>query len=433
VTCSRRSPDAPLAGPMPAKRAARRVRAASASTRIGHRRALPKRPRLASFTRRPRPVTIPLFADTLGVKRHVDPARADLVTYLANLIASPDLTVAPFGCANAPVGRGYLTFVRPPAANMALHPSTQKRGSMAATQDKGSMAQAAIQVEVANKLPIPIYVFSATRATDDWVDIPSPVDAKVGSAAESEPGPSAENVLKPDTSRKFEFPPDATVRAKSFLSGGHISDKQIPKAATTIDFSGADLTAPNAIGRFPEPNEKDGILLPVDSARRLVGVGKWRLPNNSLALIAREQCWRRCADSYVLAPEEERSMGVTSLTGIEKTSSTESTLTTTLGASVSGGFAFLSASLSASLTASSRTSQQITVTEQQTQFDTVNLANRTDKIATWLRWRLVDIILLVQPPSYVVKATLEASQAPFLLGGPYHLNSALGTAEQDVV
>jgi hypothetical protein len=234
-------------------------------------------------------------------------------------------------------------------------------------------------------------------------------------------GPNSKTVVASGKERKFTVPLGAKLRAKSMLSGAFVAEKDAD-ATSTVAFAASDLTAPNAIGGFPEPDVAKGILIPVDSERILVGVGTWIENGNGKIVVAREQCWRRCSDSYVLAPGEKRTMGITTMTGLEKSSSNESTLSAALNVGASAGWGFFSASVSASLSSSMSQSQSITISEEQTQFDTVELENIGKVKELWLRWRLVDILLLTPEGTNVVKATIESSQAPFLLSGPHTLS-----------
>lgn len=275
-------------------------------------------------------------------------------------------------------------------------------------------------VSVTNGLPFSILVFGKKPSSEDALTL-----TLIKGSANDAAGSDDEKTIKPTQSANVDIDNVSYLVAKSGLSGaliGEVATNSIANNKHTFDES--SLAKPNAIGLFPEPDLSKGVVLPGDSERKVVGYGEWTYSATVKMLVIREQCWRRCSDSYVLAPKEKRTMGVATSTGIERSSSSEESLSKEFSAGASGGWGFFSASISASLSASSRYTQQVTISEQQSEFDTVELTNDTDKAQLFIRWRLADIILLVVPGGHI-KYTLELSQAPFLIGGHYNYSPSI--------
>jgi len=178
------------------------------------------------------------------------------------------------------------------------------------------------------------------------------------------------------------------------------------------------LVRPNDIGTFPRPTGT--IMIPPDSPRILVGCGKASNGNP----LTREQYWKRNPDSYTLAPNEKRTVGYTSTSGLQTTTSNEQEIATSLGMSASVGWGPISASVSASLSTSARSLQQVAVTSETTRYETVELSNTSTSPQMFLKWQLTDVLtvfnreLMSQPLAAIVQAA-----QPVLIGGPYLFNS----------
>ena len=178
----------------------------------------------------------------------------------------------------------------------------------------------------------------------------------------------------------------------------------------------ARLVAPNDVGRFPTPSPD--ILIPSDSVRILVGYGL--APNQNP--MTREQYWKRNSDSYALAPGEKRTVGTTTASGMQTTTSTEQDVATALGMSASVGWGPISASVSASVNMSSRTMQQVVVTTETTRYETLELSNQDAAPKLFLRWQLMDVLTVFSKENESPLASIVSAVLPTLIGGPYQLS-----------
>lgn len=176
------------------------------------------------------------------------------------------------------------------------------------------------------------------------------------------------------------------------------------------------LTPPNSLGKYPEPNTETYI--PADSPRVLVGCGT--LSNGTAAgnAVIREQFWERLSDSYCLAAGEERVFSTTTTAGKQQTSSTQKDVTASLGLSTSAGWGPVSASISSSLSASSSSFQQVTVSEETTSYISDKLTNTNNYAVMYLRWQLTDVITVFNS-SGVALSSLIMAENPVLIAGPY--------------
>jgi hypothetical protein len=177
------------------------------------------------------------------------------------------------------------------------------------------------------------------------------------------------------------------------------------------------LVQPNDIGTFPRPSGT--IIIPPDSPRILVGCGKAANGNP----LTREQYWKRNSDSYALAPNERRTVGYTSTSGMQTTTSSEQEIATSLGMNASVGWGPISASVSASLSTSARSLQQVAVTTETTRYETIELANPSESPQMFLKWQLTDVLTVFNKElmSQPLAAIVQVAQ-PVLIAGPYLFN-----------
>lgn len=175
---------------------------------------------------------------------------------------------------------------------------------------------------------------------------------------------------------------------------------------------------PGVAGPVPKPTQDRPI--PVDSPRVLVGCGS--LANG--ATVAREQYWHLTADSYSLAPGETVTTSLTQTSGMESTSSDQTTLSASLNVSASAGWGPVSASVSAALSRSSTTFQQVTVSEQQTAFRSLQRTNGGDSVATFFVWQLIDVVTIFASDGRPEGSIVTGVQ-PVVIDGPYPPPSAL--------
>lgn len=200
----------------------------------------------------------------------------------------------------------------------------------------------------------------------------------------------------------------------SVASGAFIGVIQLDGSQVEYDVTTSLLVRPNDIGRFPVPS--GDIMIPTDSPLVMVGCGT--APNGNP--VTREQFWKRSSDSYMLAPNEKHTVGYSTTSGMQSTTSNEQTISTSLGMSSSFGWGPISASVSASLSTSSRSLQQVTVSSETTRYETVELSNTTDKPQMYLKWQLTDIITIFQPGTNILPvASIVQANEPILIGGPY--------------
>ena len=175
------------------------------------------------------------------------------------------------------------------------------------------------------------------------------------------------------------------------------------------------LAEPNDIGVYPKPTSDSPI--PTDSPRVLVSCGL--LPNGNP--ITREQFWSREADSYMLAAGEKRVVSFTESSGMEQTTSDQTTVAASVGVSASAGWGPISASVSSSLSKTSTTFQQVTVKTQQTRYESVELENKTDASRLFLKWALTDVITVFDKSnSTTALSSIIMRERPILIGGPYN-------------
>jgi hypothetical protein len=219
----------------------------------------------------------------------------------------------------------------------------------------------------------------------------------------------------------------------------HLSNKE-DRSETEIYINPSRLLKPNALGKYPEPNPNGSsqidandhrIIIPDDSPRTLVGVGKMKAYDKEKEkfidrFLTREQFWRRGNDSYVLAPYEKRTISITQVSGREETSSSVDTVSESISAGASGGWGAISASVSASLNSSSTSMQQLTVRTQETRYESMELTNKDHVPCMFLNWQLVDMITIFtekytngewETPK--IEASIEQVMRPILVAGPY--------------
>jgi hypothetical protein len=196
----------------------------------------------------------------------------------------------------------------------------------------------------------------------------------------------------------------------------------MPVIGFVIDES--QLVQPGALGRPPKPS--GDILIPPDMPRILVGAGT--LPNGNWIL--REQYWKRATDSYVLAPNSERTISTTSFSGKQNMSSSTDTLSTQVGFSSSVSFAVVSASVSASLSTTSTSFQEMISTNEVTQYESIHLINDDEKHPQmFLKWQLIEVITIFTPPApgaalstAKVTASVAHALSPGIIDGPRALH-----------
>jgi hypothetical protein len=203
----------------------------------------------------------------------------------------------------------------------------------------------------------------------------------------------------------------------SAYTGGFMCVLSVDEGGGNYPVSCADVTDTNDIGSIPQPTA--AVLLPPDSPRVLVGCGKL---SGGKAVI-REQYWDRQPDSFCMASGETKTFSMTLVSGKQETSSTEATVSASLGLSVSGGWGPVSASISSSLSASASSFQQVTVTEQSTMYVSDTLKNSATYPVMYLRWQLVDVVTIFKKEGRVPLASILSGENPIVTQGPFNLTA----------
>lgn len=224
-------------------------------------------------------------------------------------------------------------------------------------------------------------------------------------------------------------------------SGAFIGVLTVVPGQTSYMIDETLLTAPNDIGAIPAPTP--WALIPLDSPRVLVGFGRltgqtqpgYPSGYENLPLgtsITREQYWERQSNSYCLAPNEVRTVGLTTTNGKQATSSSELSMSAGLGLGASVGWGAISASISSSLSASSTVTQQVTVTEQTVSYISTTVKNPFSQPAMFLHWQLMDVTTIYQDTFTLQNlfvyskpiASVLMAESPGLVSGPYNTRTS---------
>jgi hypothetical protein len=201
----------------------------------------------------------------------------------------------------------------------------------------------------------------------------------------------------------------------SVHTGGFMMAVEIKGGQNDYRLTSYELRAPYDIGPVPTPTKQ--VPIPVDSTRTVTGMGLHSVDT----FIIREQYWSRLSESYMLAPLEKKTVSYTTSSGMQQTSSEQSTVEKSLSVGVSAGWGPISASVNASLNESSTTSHQVTITEERTTFLSDTVENQRDKPVMYLRWQLTDVISIYSS-SVPQGASVVLGENPVLIFGPYILD-----------
>lgn len=177
-----------------------------------------------------------------------------------------------------------------------------------------------------------------------------------------------------------------------------------------------DLVAPNDIGEPPTPTAQ--MLIPSDSPRICVGIAAHKPGQpGTWSVLVHEQYWKRDASSFSLAPQTTRLISTSHTSGRVETSSSEKSVSETLGTNISAGWGPISASISASLSSTETTSRSVTLSESDSVSLQENYENKTDSTEVILFWNLVDVYTWISEQGGVATqmAVVELQQAPALV------------------
>jgi hypothetical protein len=194
-----------------------------------------------------------------------------------------------------------------------------------------------------------------------------------------------------------------------------------------VDITSADLLDPGDVGPIPQP--RGDRLVPGHAPRVLVGCGRLTSGRSAGKSTAREQYWALSGDSYSLAPKEKRTISFTQVAGMESTTSQQTTLADSLGLDAQAGWGPISVSLSASLSTASSTFQQVTLTNQTTNFVSHEVTNdsETDPVLV-LVWQVVDVVTVYNKAG-VPEATATSLLSPPIVQ-PHELRALNETQER---
>ncbi|HET9650033.1 MAG TPA: hypothetical protein VFP34_17635 [Microlunatus sp.] len=201
-------------------------------------------------------------------------------------------------------------------------------------------------------------------------------------------------------------------------TGGFVCIYEFPKTTVTAPIifalDNTVLCSPNDIGPPPDPDPDNGIIIPTDGPRILTGCGK-----TAAGTIMREQFWQRLPSSFCLAPGETRTVSYSLTEGVATTSSEQSTLSASLGLSVTAGWGPISASVNSSLNKSTSSFHSLAVTSTKTSFNEEVFTNPspTTPMAV-LIWQLVDVVTVLDANGQA-KAVLITSQSPAIASQPF--------------
>jgi hypothetical protein len=208
------------------------------------------------------------------------------------------------------------------------------------------------------------------------------------------------------TATAYQCSENTYIIVRSALTGAFMAVLTVTTGILTYPITCALLCSPNDIGTIPTPTLS--IPIPTDSPSVLVACGV--LPNGNT--VTRAQYWSRQPDSYSLAPGETRTVSYTEVAGMQRSSSTQETVTAAVSSSASAGWGPISASVSASLSASAMTNQQVSVSTENTSFTSMSLTNTsTTDSSLVLRWQLMDVLTILSTAG-VPLASIVSGQAP---------------------
>ena len=300
-------------------------------------------------------------------------------------------------------------------------------------------------VTLTNELAVPVTVFVPYYIDQENLPLPAPVLYKIVT------------LMKNDSFATTSLPPKAKAYARSWLvkakmTGGIIAllDAPFSDVMADVRLTPDQLCVPGDFGPIPVPSAgapgmvlnpppafvypptttlHDGtvrtvstLILPTDSPRIFVGCGTSTNAENAVAMVCREQFWARHPTSYCLAAGEKRTVNITTTQGKQSSSSEVTSATASVGADVSAGWGAFSASVSASMSMESTTTQQVTISEENSVFITTELDNSaSDKPAIYLCWQMNDVVTVCDAATHKPLSSVISAGSPIIVMGPYTL------------
>ncbi|WP_426361858.1 hypothetical protein [Streptomyces sp. E-08] len=170
------------------------------------------------------------------------------------------------------------------------------------------------------------------------------------------------------------------------------------------------LLEPNDLGSVPKPS-KD-IVIPTDSPRVVVACGMLGTGN----VAVREQYWQRLPDSYSISKGAKRTVDYTVTSGMERTTSEQSRLGSSVMGSASVGWGPISATLSASLSVNSTTFQQVSTNVETTAFVSQtydNTAGKKSRICFY--WQLTNVLTVFDGAGVAQSSLVYGAESPAVI------------------
>ncbi|MER5988778.1 hypothetical protein [Streptomyces sp. NPDC001787] len=171
------------------------------------------------------------------------------------------------------------------------------------------------------------------------------------------------------------------------------------------------LVDPSDIGPVPEPNAS--VVIPPDSPRVVVGSGPLNETGNT---VVREQYWQRLPDSYSIAAGARRTISYSTTSGMESTTSEQTTLAASVTGSTTAGWGPVSATLTASLSDNSTNFQQTSTTVERTAFVSQTYDN-TDNLASRIvfYWQLTNVLTVFDPDGNALASLIYGTESPAVI------------------
>ncbi|MET8686916.1 hypothetical protein ABZV77_22135 [Streptomyces sp. NPDC004732] len=169
---------------------------------------------------------------------------------------------------------------------------------------------------------------------------------------------------------------------------------------------------PNDIGPVPEPNAS--VVIPPDSPRVVVGFGGLTATNST---VVREQYWQRLPDSYSIAAGALRTINYTTTSGMESTTSDQTTLASSVTGSGTAGWGPVSATLTASLSANSTSFQQTSTTVERTAFVSQTYDNTAAdaKSRVVFYWQLTNVLTVFDKDGNASASLVYGTENPAVI------------------
>lgn len=260
-----------------------------------------------------------------------------------------------------------------------------------------------LKIAVKNELKVGVTVFrlDANGDRDTLFFVPQIIDA------------GESRVMNPDYNRIYAGQHFIVLDT---VMGGFITAFTAEANMPPVVVSNLVLTKPNDIGPFPQPDFPN-VQVPPNGPRVIIAIGS-ATPNGSIPV--RSQYWQRSADSMSLLPRMTRRVEHTVRSGKTETSSQETTMAASVGASASAGWGPISASINASLSMSSMTANSFTISQRGSYTVSDTYENEDPDHAEMIFvWQLVDEVSVFGAVSYSpyqkVLSSLAVVQTPALV------------------